>query len=121
LGGVEFKFVKRQVEIQKTEIDALKFLVASFISRFELEHLKKLEAKTDFTIDRDYYADDFRRDLRHMRSLGLIDNYPNKGIRALYVEPGQYKNIHDFFYITEAGKTYLKLRADIPGKEPRAR
>jgi hypothetical protein len=99
----------------------LKFLVASSISRFELEHLKKLETKTDFTIDRDYYADDFRRDLRHMRSLGLIDNYPNKGIRALYVEPGQYKNIHDFFYITEAGKTYLRLRADIPGKEPRAR
>ena len=116
-GGVEFKFVKQQVEIQREEINALKFLITRFISRFELQHLEKFSSKTDFTIDREFYAEDFKRDLEHMRGLGLIKNYPDRGIRTLYGEPGRYKNVHDFFYITDAGKTYLKMRANMSDKE----
>ena len=81
--GVEFKF-RQELDKQRSEIDTLRFLVASLVSMYEMEHLKKLESKAEFTIDKGNYPEDFQREIRHLRDLGLIEHYPGKGVRVMY-------------------------------------
>lgn len=118
-GGIEFKF-RQELDKQRSDIDTLRFLVASLVSKYEMEHLKKLESKAEFTIDKENFPEDFQREIRHLRDLGLIEHYPGKGVRVMYNEPGRHKNVHDFFYLTDAGKQYLKLRSEMGTRDPRS-
>jgi hypothetical protein len=111
-GGLEFKFV-RQLEKQDADIDSLKLLVLGFVSQHELDHLKKFASAQEFIVDKNNFAEDFRRDLRHLRDLGLINHYSNKGIRALYESPEQHPNVLEHFHITDAGREYLRMREEM--------
>ena len=112
-GGLELKFVKQQVAEQRREVDLLNFIIANIISKFELEHLRKLMEKTAFVIDTRRYPEDFQREVTHLRDLGFIDNHPGKSVRAMYEDAGTEKSVHDYFYVTEAGKAYLGFRSEM--------
>ncbi len=91
---------------QGDEIKFLRFFIANFIGPYELMHLEGLERGGEYLFH-DTQAS-FVNELVHLRSSGLIFNYDGKGIRAMK-EAGR-GNLHDYFYITETGKEYLKLR-----------
>lgn len=116
-GGVEFKFVQQQIEDQRQDIEALQFLLLGFVSEYELRHLQKLHSGREFVRDGKDYPEEFTRQLRHLRNLGLIAHHPGKGVRAMYNDPGQYKDVHAYFYITESGRRYLRLRAKMEDTE----
>ena len=119
-GGVEFKFIRQEVEKQRTELDAIKFLISSLVSKYELDHLKNLANKTPFIIDKYSYPENFQRELRHMRDLGLIDNNPGKGVGVMYSHQSRFEDVHNFFHITEAGTKYLRACLKSPHPSPTA-
>ena len=41
-GGVEFKFVQKQLDEQSQDIEALKFLIGNYVTDTELDHLDRL-------------------------------------------------------------------------------
>ena len=94
---------KDEQERQKSEIDTLRFLISNFVTNAELIHLQKLTKDEPFIYEMAPY---FELELRRLRSLGLITNFENKGIRSM----PQNGNLKEYFTITESGKDYLKLR-----------
>ena len=111
-GGWKFKFreIQKEQEKQKSEIESLKFLVGHFVTEQELLHLRKLASEHPFPFVKGPETSFFEKELRRLRSFGLIKGLANKGIRSLFEHGGDVK---DHFYITEVGKRYLDLRADI--------
>jgi hypothetical protein len=112
-GGVELKYVKQQMEEQKQEIDDLKFLFVNFVTGYELHHLQSLADHAEFTVDIDYYPDNLKAELLRLRRLGLITNQPGKSLAEMYEDRRQTKSLHDYFRVTDAGRDYLKRRAEM--------
>ncbi len=71
---------KIEQEKQKSEIETLRFLISNFVTEAELGHLKALSIHEPFFYEKAPY---FEIELRRLRSLGLIDNFSNKGIRSM--------------------------------------
>jgi hypothetical protein len=111
-GGWKFQFnqVKEEQQKQRDDIKYLKFLIEGFVSEDEWKHLKKLNSNEPFQIKLDDTTKYFEEELRRLRSLGLVANPPEKGIRSLLINDGQIRNVKEHFYITEKGKEYLKFR-----------
>jgi hypothetical protein len=108
-GGLEFEFreVKREQELQRAEIEALKFLIRNFVTDYELVHLRKLAEGDPFPFQRSDSTNFFVQELRRLADLGLIQRIPGKGIRTLQNQGGDVK---DHFEITPVGKDYLRMR-----------
>lgn len=104
-GGWKFKFreLKAEQVRQKAEIESLRFLISYFVTEFELTHLEKLESGEPFPYQK---SESFITELRRLRSLAMITNYPNKDIRSM----PQQGDLRDYFRVTERGTTYLQLR-----------
>jgi hypothetical protein len=118
-GGVEFKFVQKQLDEQSQDIEALKFLIGNYVTDTELDHLDRLASGRKFMAKMSWHPEIFQAELRHLRGLGLIANAPGKGVSIMYARPGEEKDVHEYFRITERGKAYLALRAKLVGSEPR--
>ncbi len=93
-------------ERQKSEIDSLKFLISYFVTDAELKHLEGLAKNKSYPYEK---ADYFSAELRRLRSFGLIENFPQKGIRTLPIQG----DLSEYFFVTERGYTYLKLRQQV--------
>ena len=111
---VKFRELKKVQNEQKSEIDSLKFLVSNFVTEAEFQHLHKLAANQPFPFAFGPETSFFEKELRRLRSFGLIAGHPGKGVRSLMKTGGDVKN---HFYITEVGRKYLGLRNDIENKE----
>ena len=101
---VKFREVEEEQNRQRGEIDTLKFLIKHFLTDDELVHLDKLAAGAPFPFRPSQF---FEAELRHLRSLRLIESLPNRGIRSLFAAKDDVK-MH--FRITERGREYLTLR-----------
>jgi hypothetical protein len=87
---------------QRADIDGiLKFLLESFVTEYELKHLKHLASGAPFLFTR---ADPFEAELRRLLSLGLIRRRPGRGIRSLF-EAGD--DVRNHLEITERGTAYV--------------
>jgi hypothetical protein len=115
-GGWKLKFreIQQEQEKQKNEIESLKFLVGHFVTDHEFVHLEKLAKNTPFPFRQGPETHFFKNELMRLRALGLINGHKNKGIRSLLEYGGDVK---DHFYITEIGRKYLALRADMEESE----
>jgi len=105
-GELKAKFteVKQEQEKQRADIDTLQFLVNRFVTQEELAHLKNL---ADDKAEAKYWInDEVRRELRHLRGLGLIESYPGKYISQLQ----QQVSIKEYVHITPEGQAYLNMR-----------
>lgn len=100
---VKFRELKDEQARQRYEIDSLRFLMSSFVSNYELEHLTKLASDSPFSYQK---SDPFLAELRRLRSLGLIANQEGKSIAAM--PPSG--DLTDFFVVTALGRSYLKMR-----------
>ena len=112
-GGVEFKFVKQQLAEQQAEIAALRFLVANFLSYWELHHLDALAAGKEFTADMEHYPQQLAAELGRLRHMGLLGAKRGKGVGKLFSDPGRFKNLHDYVYVTDKGRAWLKMVRDV--------
>jgi hypothetical protein len=107
---VRFRELKNEQEKQKSDIDSLKFLVGHFVTDAELRHLNKLASNHSFPFVSGPETSFFEKELRRLRSFGLIAGHPGKGVRSLMKHGGDVK---DHFYITEVGRKYLELRNEL--------
>ena len=113
-GSLELRFVRQQLEQQEQEIDALQFLFTNFLTFWELHHLTALVNHTEFTVRKDQpHLDALARELRRLRELNLIGTYPDKGVTIMLDDPRPEKSLHEFFYATDRGRNYLKVRAEM--------
>ena len=114
---LEFQAVKTEQQRQAQEIDALKFLVANFLTEPECRHLVGLAADKPYTARRDGTTVYFELEMRRLRALGCIQGLPDRGfrslLRALTEAGGKEVNVKDHFEITARGRDYLRLRAEM--------
>ena len=129
-GGWKLKFreVAHEQRRQAEEIEWIKFLLRSFLSQYELDHLRKLGSPEPFLFDFNSGTKKFfEKELRRLLDLDLIKRAPNKGVRGLiYEREGirkinnqEMKDVKDFLQITETGRDYLRMR-DALGKVDKA-
>lgn len=82
------------------------FVVNSLLSYYEWQHLRRLANNETFNYNKQR---SFEQELRHLRTLGFIENKPGIQISSL-PESGDLRN---FFTITERGKKYIRERENI--------
>jgi hypothetical protein len=120
-GGWKLKFreVAHEQRRQAEEIEWMKFLLRSFLSQYELDHLRKLGHPEPFLFDFNCATKKFfEKELRRLLDLDLIKRAPNKGVKGLlYEKEGirkinnkEMKDVKDFSQITETGRDYLRMR-----------
>jgi len=114
---VEFQAVKTEQRRQAQEIDALKFLVANFLTEPECRHLEGLASDKPYCARRDGTTTYFEMELRRLRALGFIQGLPDHGVRSLLRAisdaGGKEVNVKDHFEITARGRDYLRLRTEM--------
>jgi hypothetical protein len=102
--GVTFRRLEeRQQEIAE-DVSTLRFLVGHLITEPQKLHLEQLAAGDPFVAE---LSDNFLEELRHLRRLGFINNYKDRGTRTLKVQGGDVK---EHFYLTARGHEYLTHR-----------
>jgi hypothetical protein len=103
----------RQAE-QQLQIDAISFLINTYIPWPELGHLWGLKLDKPFPFSKSQW---FEAELRRLRSLGVIKGRPGVTVGGL-PETGDLKN---FFHITDGGLRYLgfcQRFSDLPSDFP---
>jgi hypothetical protein len=106
---LEFRRLESEQQRQRADLDLLRFLISGFVTDAELMHLQKLAARAPFPFVRGPETSYFLNELRRLRSLGLIENAPGKGVRVLEREGG---DLGSYFSVTPRGREYLRLRAE---------
>jgi len=97
-------------EKQGKEIRQLRFLVSNFATAAEVAHLTKLASGESFPVIKDGTFSFFKEELYRLRGLQLIEGQPGKGLRSMETEGGDVK---DHFKITDEGKEFLRLLAEV--------
>lgn len=114
---VEFQAVKTEQRRQAQEIDAIKFLLAYFLTEHECRHLEGLASETPYPARRSSTTSFFEAEMRRLKSLGFIAGRPGCGIRSLFGAiadaAGKEVNVRDHFEITPRGQDYLRLRREM--------
>jgi hypothetical protein len=98
----QIRAVQDEQERQRADIDGiLRFLIRSFVTEYELVHLKKLGDRQVFPFTR---SDTFETELRRLISLGLIQRKPGHGIGSLFQKND---DVNNHLEITDRGQSYL--------------
>ena len=101
------KEIKTKQGEQKDLIKEIQhFLVRHLLTDHERDHLQKLSNKNYWPFHKDATTKFFFDELRNLRSIGLIEGHPNKGIRSLDREGG---DINSHFQTTREGENYLNI------------
>jgi hypothetical protein len=114
---LEFQAVKTEQQRQAQEINALKFLVANFLTEPEYRHLEGLASDKPYWARRDATTAYFEMEMRRLRALGFIQGFPERGVRSLLKAMddarGKEINVKEHFEITARGRDYLHLRTEM--------
>jgi hypothetical protein len=111
--NLEFRRIKEQQNIQREEIDDIKFLLLHFITDFEKIHLGHLNSSNPFRYE---FRPSFEEELIRLLALKLIERHPGKGIRSAKRDKREDNGLKEHFYITDKGKEYL-ARIERYGKD----
>jgi hypothetical protein len=113
----EFQAVKVEQRRQAQEIEAIKFLLAHFLTGDECRHLEGLASDKPYPARRDGTTIYFEMEMRRLRALGFIEGRPGCGVRsllkALADAGGKEVNVKEHFVITPRGRDYLSLRSEM--------
>ena len=104
---------KEQLSKQQSEIRSLQVSLQGIVTRFELDKLIGLNKEESFLC---YYSEDLYEELKRLRAMGLVQNYEGVGLETIkrkYKDKPQQLDLKRFFYITEQGQEYLKLRSEM--------
>jgi hypothetical protein len=116
-GGWKLEFIqqiKEEQDRQRDEIAKLRFLIEGFVTESEFNILRKLNSSEPYLVKVDNTSHFFSNELGRLRNLGLIANPPNRGRRSLLVNDGQSREVKEYFFLTDKGKSYLKFRDSEP-------
>lgn len=105
LGGVEFELRKLQEDqqIQRDELDDVRFVLTLLLQRSEQQHLRNLEKGATQNYEGN---DQLRAELRKLRTLGLIQNYKDRTIGE--ITDKRKVDLKDIVGLTERGRHYLE-------------
>jgi hypothetical protein len=121
-GGWEFVFreIKEKQEEQEgillnqqEQIQALRTAVRGIVTKYELDKLVGLSKDGPFLCK---YSDDMFDELRRLRALSLIRHHDGTGLAQMardHKDKDHQFDLRRYFYITEEGRNYLKIRADM--------
>ena len=104
---------KDQLSRQQAEIRSLQVALQGIVTRFELDKLMGLSKEESFLC---YYSEDLYDELKRLRAMKLVQNHEGVGletIRREYKDKSQKFDLKRFFYITDQGQEYLKLRGEM--------
>jgi|SRR5258707_238611 hypothetical protein len=105
IGSVEVELRKLQEDqqVQRNELDDLRFVLTLLLQHSEKEHLRKLnEGETQDYVGRP----ELRTELRKLRTLGLIRSC--EGRRIHEIADKRKVDLKDFVKLTERGRHYLE-------------
>lgn len=101
---------KDQLSKQQAEIRSLQVALQGIVTRFELDKLIGLNKEESFLC---YYSEDLYEELKRLRAMGLVQNHEGVGLETIkreFKDKSQKLDLKRFFYITDQGREYLKLR-----------
>jgi hypothetical protein len=105
VGSVEFELqkLKSDQQIQRSELDDVRFVLTLLLQEREIQHLRALEEGST----KDYVGNhDVRTDLRKLRTLGLIRNFKDHKIAEL--ADNCKLDLKTVVELTERGQKYLE-------------
>jgi Predicted nucleotide-binding protein containing TIR-like domain len=97
---------------QRTEITSLRMALGGMVTQYEFDKLVGL-SRDSFPVR---YSDDLVAELKHLRAMGLVNNYEGTGLRGLgarYRGRPDHFDLREHFYITDQGHEYLRVRSDL--------
>ena len=103
---------ERQLLEHGDAIRSLQFALQGILTQYELDKLLGLSAETPFLC---YYSNDLYNEIKRLRAMALIANFEGRGlgsIRSEYKDRNKQFDLKDFFFITDRGREYLRLRAE---------
>lgn len=96
---------------QHAEIRSLQIALRGIVTQYEYEKLTGLSGERPFLCR---YSPELVEEIKRLRAMNLIRNQDGVGTRTI---AERYRDIEfdlkDFFYITEEGREYLKLRSEL--------
>ena len=102
----QIQAVKAVQEQQQQKIDALTFGVSHFLPKFEFEHLESLACGAPFRYD---MHPGFEQEIRNLWALHFIEK---RDLDKKIADMPRSGDLQQFFYVTEEGATYLRLRKE---------
>ena len=117
-GGWRLEFRRLQAEQkdqesrigeQRAELDTLKFLLESVLTRWERTHLVRLAGDGAFSYK---WQGNFETELIRLLALDFIERQPGKGIRSAQADRRPDNELRAHFRITERGNVYLARLAE---------
>jgi hypothetical protein len=103
---------------QQEQIQALRAAIRGIVTKYEYDKLLGLSVNEPFLCS---YSDDMFDELKRLRALNLICHYEGTGLAKMKQEYDKNRNskfdLKRFFYITEEGRKYLKIRGEAEDNE----
>ncbi len=102
-----------QISKQQAQIRSLQVALQGILTEYEFDKLVGLSKDAPFLC---YYSDDMLNELKRLRAMNLIQNFEGTGltsIRNSYQGKNQQFDLKRFFYITEHGREYMRLRDEL--------
>jgi hypothetical protein len=120
LGDITSRQERQEEELsrQQAEIRSLQVALQGIVTQYELDKLVGLDANETFLC---YYSEDLYAELKRLRAMGLVRHHEGTGLTAVrkeYKDRNEKFDLKRFFYITEQGREYLKLRHQLLTEEP---
>ena len=104
---------EEQLMSQQDQIRSLQVAFSGIVTKYELDKLVGLSGATQFWC---YYSEDLYGELKHLRAMNLISNQDGTDLSALrkeYKDKNERFDLKYFFYITEQGREYIRLRHEL--------
>jgi len=102
-----------QLARHQNEIRLLQVALQGIITVYEFDKLVGLSKEGPFLC---YYSDDLFNELKRLRAMNLLRHFEGVGLSAMRSDNkdrNQQFDLKRYFYITEQGKEYLRLRSDL--------
>jgi hypothetical protein len=118
--SAQFQKIERRQEDQEdrlsrqaAEIRSLQVALQGIVTRYELDKLVGLSKEGPFLCR---YSDDMYNEMKRLRAMQLVQHHEGLGLEVMRREnkdkPHQF-DLKRYFYITDQGREYLKLRNDM--------
>ncbi len=117
--GARFAELKRQQDIQASDIESIRVALRGLVSKYELEHLRRLrDNNLPFIVN---YGKEFYGEIKRLDDFGFILPKPDlpSGLYTLVERFGHEVeaplgsrtkfNLHDYVVLTQEGRRYLDL------------
>jgi hypothetical protein len=104
---------ERQLGEQRDAIRSLQFALQGIVTQYELDKLLGLSKETPFLC---FYSEDLYNEMKRLRAMALISNCEGVGlgtIRAKFKDRNEQFDLKKFFFITDHGQEYLRLRDEL--------